>query len=238
MTATVERTGGTARSGRSTVLLGLLAVLAVVGLVALGTWQVQRRAWKLDLIAQVDARLKAPPVPAPSAWSRVTKSDAYTRLQVDGVWLAGMDTLIKAVTARGSGWWVMTPLRMQDGTTVLVNRGFVPARAYRQAQGKASVTGLLRISEPGGGFLRSNDPAANAWYSRDVRAIAAHRRLSMVAPYFIDADATPGPGDMPIGGLTVIAFSNNHLVYALTWYGLALMVAGGYALLLRERSRT
>ena len=239
MTASVERTGGAARSGRSTVLLGVLAVLAFVGLVALGTWQVQRRAWKLDLIAQVDARLKAPPVPAPgpAVWPRIAKADAYTKLRADGVWLVGMDTLVKAVTARGSGWWVMTPLRMRDGATVLVNRGFVPTRTYRHAEGMGAVTGLLRVTEPGGGFLRSNDPATNAWYSRDVAAIAAHHRLDMVAPYFIDADAKPGPADAPVGGLTVIAFSNNHLVYALTWYGLALMVAGGYALLLRDRSR-
>ncbi|KQM64992.1 Surfeit locus 1 family protein [Sphingomonas sp. Leaf17] len=239
MTARVDRTVGAARSARSTVLLGLLALLMVVALVALGTWQVQRRAWKLDLIAQVDARLKAPPVPAPgpAAWPRIDKTDAYTRLHADGIWLVSMDTLVKAVTTRGSGWWVMTPLRTRDGATILVNRGFVPARTYRHAEGPASVTGLLRVSEPGGAFLRSNDPAAGAWYSRDVAAIAAHHRLDMVAPYFIDANAVPGPADAPVGGLTIVSFYNNHLVYALTWYGLALMVAGGYALLLRERAR-
>ncbi len=239
MTAPVDRTVGAARSARSTVLLGGLALLAFVALIALGTWQVQRRAWKLDLIAQVDARLKAAPIPAPApaAWPRIDKADAYTRLRADGIWLVGMDTLVKAVTARGAGWWVMTPLRTRDGATILINRGFVPARTYRHVEGLASVTGLLRVTEPGGAFLRSNDPATNAWYSRDVAAIAAHHRLDMVAPYFIDADAVPGPADTPVGGLTVIAFANNHLVYALTWYGLALMVAGGYALLLRERSR-
>ena len=89
------------------------------------------------------------------------------------------------------------------------------------------MTGLLRMSEPGGAFLRSNDPAADRWFSRDVAAIAASRGLDKVAPYFIDAERAPGESGLPVGGLTVIAFSNNHLVYALTWGALALMAAVG-----------
>ena len=89
------------------------------------------------------------------------------------------------------------------------------------------MTGLLRMSEPGGAFLRSNDPAADRWFSRDVAAISASRGLAMVAPYFIDAEREPGGSRLPIGGLTVIAFSNNHLLYALTWGTLALMAAAG-----------
>ncbi len=80
------------------------------------------------------------------------------------------------------------------------------------------------MSEPKGGFLRSNDPAADRWYSRDVAAISAARGLTDTAPYFIDADATANPGGLPVGGLTVIAFRNTHLVYALTWFALALML--------------
>ena len=93
------------------------------------------------------------------------------------------------------------------------------------------MTGLLRITEPHGGFLHDNDPAHDRWYSRDVEAIAQARGLSRVAPYFIDADAAPaGPDDRgsspgPIGGLTVIAFRNDHLLYAITWFSLALLCA-------------
>jgi surfeit locus 1 family protein len=86
----------------------------------------------------------------------------------------------------------------------------------------------LRISEPAGAF-RHNDPARNSWYTRDVPAIASARDLSNVAPYFVDEDAAPGTLDAgkpvwPQGGLTVIAFPNNHLSYLITWYVLALMV--------------
>ena len=147
-------------------------------------------------------------------------------------------TLVQAVTDYGAGFWVLTPMKTDAGWTVLVNRGFVPAERRAAATsgpaGVTTATGLLRITEPKGGFLRSNDPAADRWYSRDVAAIARARRLSHVAPYFIDADATPNPGGYPIGGLTVIAFPNSHLSYALTWFTMAILSIVGLVLLLRR----
>ena len=141
---------------------------------------------------------------------------------------------------QGSGFWVLTPLVTPDGVTVLVNRGFVlPERADRRTRaaalpfGPARVVGLLRLSEPGGRVLRPNRPADDRWYSRDVRAIAARRGLTAVVPYFIDADPAPNPGGWPLGGLTVVSFPNNHLVYALTWFSLAILC--GYALVLVRR---
>jgi surfeit locus 1 family protein len=226
--------------------LALLAVLAaaVIGLVLLGNWQLARREWKLALIERVERHLAAPPVPAPgpAEWPAISRDDAYRRLRAEGVFVHGQETCTKAVTERGAGCWVITPLQMADGNLLLVNRGFVddahrdPAtRAAGQVAGTVTVTGLLRLSEPGGGFLRRNDPAGNRWYSRDVAAIAAARGLPVdrVAPYFIDADAQASVADGPVGGLTVIRFANSHLVYALTWYGLALMVLAAIGILLR-----
>jgi surfeit locus 1 family protein len=235
------------RSAAALVALGLVAGVVFAGLMALGTWQVERRAWKLALIAQVDQRVHAPPVaaPGPARWPQVTAaSDAYRHVQVTGRFVAAADTLVQASTDLGAGFWVLTPLRREDdGSVVLINRGFVAAeqrdRAARGAAVSASadavtVTGLLRITEPEGGFLRRNDAAANRWYSRDVPAIAAARGLGRVAPYFIDADAAPDSSDEPVGGLTVIAFNNHHAVYAITWYLLALMVAAGAGHMIRE----
>ena len=123
---------------------------------------------------------------------------------------------------------MLTPLRTADARTILINRGFMASRtAPAPPPGRVTVTGLLRISEPGGGFLRSNDAAADRWYSRDVAAIA--RRRGVVAlPYFIDRDATGNRAGDPVGGLTVIAFPDNHLVYAITWFTLAAMAAAGF----------
>lgn len=215
---------------RNAVLPLLIGLMLIALLVGLGTWQVRRRAWKLDLIARVERHLHAAPVPAPgpAAWPRIGAGDAYLRVRARGRFMADRITLVRAVTTRGPGFWMMTPLADDRGFTLLVNRGFVPEErassvAWRAGTTEVEVTGLLRLTEPKGGFLRANDPRANHWYSRDVAAIAQARGLGPVAPYFIDADADPHSRGYPIGGMTVIAFRNNHLQYALTWYGLAIL---------------
>ena len=227
------------------VLIGLLTALVVAGFVSLGVWQVQRLAWKQDLIRQVDARIHAAAVPAPGPDQPVTRDgDQYRRVVVTGLFDHDRETLTQAVTDLGPGFWVMTPLRTDRGFTVLINRGFVPgdrrapdSRAAGQVEGLRTVTGLLRITEPKGGFLRANDPAGDRWFSRDVAAISARRGLIDAAPYFIDADAASNPGGLPVGGLTVVRFANSHLIYALTWFALALMAAAGGAWLIRDARR-
>lgn len=229
---------GSARRRRSPVLLavlGLLALAGVVGLSALGLWQVQRLGWKLALIERVESRAHAAPVevPGPAQWAGIA-DDEYHRVRLTGRFLHERETLVQAVTEHGGGHWVLTPLVTGRGFTVLVNRGFVPperrdsaTRSAGQVEGEVAVTGLLRLTEPKGAFLRENDPVSGRWYSRDVAAIAQAGGLDAVAPYFVDADATPNPGGFPLGGLTVLRFSNNHLGYALTWFALATMVAAG-----------
>ncbi|QUS36096.1 SURF1 family protein [Falsirhodobacter algicola] len=212
------------RSAGTLAVLGLLAAAGVVLLLALGVWQVQRLHWKTDLIARVDARVHARPVaaPPPSEWAGINRTDdEYRRVEVTGTFRNADAVLTQAVTDLGAGFWVMTPLETADGT-YLINRGFVPAETrddYARPEGEQTVTGLLRITEPDGGFLRSNDPEGGRWFSRDVAAIAAAKDLGPVAPFFIDAeDAGQGA---PVGGLTVIAFRNHHLNYAITWFLLA-----------------
>jgi len=242
--------GGSRRNGRLAVL-GVFLLLACAGFVALGIWQVERRAWKLDLIARVDARVHAAPVPVPDvqAWPRFdAAASEYRRVALRGHFLHDRETLVQALSERGAGFWVLTPLVQPDGSIVLVNRGFVPpglrdraARAAGEPAGNVQLTGLLRLSEPAGGFLRRNDASANRWYSRDVAAISAARGLSSigpVAPFFVDAgaqaDAAPA---QPEGGLTVIRFRNSHLVYALTWFALALGAGAALWWLLLDRRR-
>ena len=219
----------------------LMALAAIAGLLALGTWQMHRRAWKHDLIAQVAARVHALPVaaPGPAAWPAIDATRAqYRRVRVAGRFVPAGQALVQASTTRGPGWWVLTPLRASAGFTVLINRGFVPDHvAPPPPAGPVTIVGLLRISEPGGGFLRANDPAGDRWYSRDVAAIAVAHRLGPIAPYFVDADAVSGPPGGPIGGLTVIAFTDNHLVYAITWYLLAALVAGAFVTFARSDKR-
>ncbi|MEO7775084.1 MAG: SURF1 family protein [Steroidobacteraceae bacterium] len=224
--------------GKRLALLAL-CVSGTLLFVALGAWQIQRLAWKRDLVARVDARIHAPPVAIPGRgeWATLDAHDAeYRRVQARGVFRHDRETRVDALTQRGAGWWVLTPLETAQGT-VLINRGFVvPAqrdpstRAAGQAHGDVVVTGLLRVSEPRGRILRDNEPALDRWFSRDVAAIAQARGLTDVAPFFIDADATANAGGAPLGGLTVVQFRNAHLAYAATWLALAAMCVAGLVL--------
>ncbi len=235
------------RSAVTLAILGLGLLALVAALIALGTWQVYRLSWKLDLVARVDARVHAQPVAPPTRadWGKVNAADdEYRRVIASGTFENDKETLVTASTALGAGYWVMTPLRLADGSAISINRGFVPtgsrdqaSRSRSQITGPTTVTGLMRMTEPKGILLRSNDPAADRWYSRDIAAITEKRGVADVAPFFIDADATPNAGDLPVGGLTVLDFPNNHLVYAITWYVLAIMVAGLLVYIVRNEVR-
>ncbi|CAD5249021.1 SURF1-like protein [Bosea sp. 62] len=233
------------RSGVARVIFIAGLCLASLVFAGLGIWQLQRLSWKLDLIARTEERLRAAPVaaPGPADWPAITaRADEYRRVTLQGRYLDAPETLTMAVTERGPGFWVLAPFRADAGFTVLVNRGFVPEdrrapeERRKTAGSETKLVGLLRPSEPDGGFLRANDPGAGRWYSRDVTAIALARQLGPVAPYFVDADATAEPGPLPQGGMTQIAFRNAHLVYALIWFCLALMSAGAVAYLVRTGS--
>jgi len=237
------------RSPRSTatfVVAIVLATFACAGFVALGVWQVHRLAWKEALIARVDARLVAAPVeaPGPSQWPLLQRdADEYLRVRVRGRFDYAHETLVRASTELGAGYWVLTPLRSDKGEWLLVNRGFVPPTQRGQVpqagDGVQTVAGLLRFTEPRGSLLQHNDPIEGRWYSRDVEAIAASQRLGgPVAPYFIDLQATPETAAAwPRPGLTVVHFSNDHAVYALTWFALAAIMGGAIGYLLVDNRR-
>lgn len=219
-----------ARSRIALVIGLIMLTLVACGFTALGIWQVERLGWKLALIARVDARIHAAPVAPPDAahWAQVSaQRDEYRRVQMHGRFLDEQDTRVQAVTAKGGGWWVLTPFLRDNDEIVLVNRGWIAQTNTSPIphDPATTVSGLVRISEPGGGFLRRNEPAAARWYSRDVAAIADASGLHDVAPYFVDSAANADGRDpqAPIGGLTVVSFRNHHLQYAMTWFALALM---------------
>jgi surfeit locus 1 family protein len=252
----VDNTVARPRSSAARRFLLACMLLVFLGFVALGSWQVKRLFWKLDLIERVNLRVHAVATMAPgqSAWSQVTTdSHEYLHVQVSGTYLYDKSVRVQASTVLGGGYWLLTPLRGTDGNFYFINRGFVSGAVSDSAaasdDGKPrTVTGLLRISEPVGGFLRRNDAGADRWFSRDIRAIASMRKLdaSRVAPYFIDAEAAPQEqgqesqmiaAGQPVPGLTVVSFPNSHLVYAFTWYALALMMAGACFWVVRDDRR-
>lgn len=230
-----------ARRAALPVFLGLLCALFT----GLGYWQLERRTWKLDLIEQIEQQLRRTPVPAPGppGWNTLGKRDAYRPVRLTGRYLHDRETRVQAMTEHGSGYWLLTPLRSERGFTVLVNRGFVDfehkapnARAGSNAPGRVEITGLLRLTEPDGRLFQDNRPDEGRWYSRDVQAIGRQQRLDadQLAPYFVDADASPPNASWPIGGLTVTRLRNAHLGYALTWFSLAGLCLLGLMIVLRQ----
>jgi len=241
MTAAATDTAAPVRARRPLVRRSFqfLCVLLCLVFLTLGSWQVQRRQWKLALIARTNERVHASPVapPASDTWQQINAADfEYRHLTLRGHWLAPACLIhTQALTELGSGFWQLQPLELADGSVIWINQGFVPTpQAARAATAAFQGTGLLRISEPGGSLLRKNEAQAGHWYSRDIAAITAHCGLppERTAPYFVDMDASAAAASAagaapqyPVPGLTVIQFHNSHAVYAITWVVLALMVA-------------
>jgi surfeit locus 1 family protein len=232
-----------APTGRSLVLPGLATLIALGVLLGLGTWQLQRKAWKESLIAQIEARAYGEPgaILPPSEWAgwRADR-DEFRRVRVTGTFLHRFETPVYGLASgpRGAaqGYYLMTPLKLPDGTVVMVNRGFVPTelrdpatRPQSQPEGENTVTGLVRAPEERNPFTPADDPARNTWFARDPGAIARAHDLAPVAPFYVEADATASPGGWPKGGQTRLDLPNNHLQYALTWYGIAVTLVGVFA---------
>ena len=232
-----------------TVVLCAFAIL-----VGLGTWQLQRRAWKLDLIQRIEARVHAPAAPVPPAadWPGLDRErDEYRHLAARGTFDHARETLVYTVGGKGlgpyegaPGFLVITPLMRADGPPILVNRGFVPVdrrdpktRAEGEVSGEVEVTGALRFPEEASYFVPANDPAHNAFYRRDPADIAAARGLAGAAPFIIDQDAGAAPGGFPMSAGTRVDLPNRHLEYALTWYGLAATLLGVVAAVVISRRR-
>ncbi len=219
------------RGNRSKAALLLGVAFFFVLFTALGIWQLQRREWKLALIERVESRVHAAPA------STFASNEEYRHVLLHGTFDAERTLLTQANTVLGPGHWVLTPLRLDDGNHVLVNRGFVPLDAKLAAAppGPQTLTGLLRLTEPEGSLLRKNEPAAGRWFSRDVQAMGAHWGIQLL-PYFVDQDRHGGAEDWPVGGLTVVQFPNNHLQYAITWFGLALLCVSAAVVVWRHHS--
>lgn len=221
-----------------------IAALTLVALacIALGVWQVQRLAWKEALIARTEAAMRATPLDAAALPPGNLASFEYRRISAQGHYDPRGAVLVTGTSTLGSGYWMLVPLRGTTGVPIYVNRGFLPIgttpeRALRTVPvAPVTVTGLLRLTEPDGTFLRSNRPGEGRWYSRDIAAISATRGVRADARYFIDAQReSPSTAGAPVPGLTLVTFPNNHLTYALTWFALALLSAGGAIMLWRRQ---
>lgn len=227
------------RGPRRGVALGV-GLVAFLILIALGVWQVQRLHWKEGLLQTIAERMHSAPLPLPEVEKRFASTGDvdYMRVTATGTFLHASERHFFATWEGASGFDVYTPLRLDDGRFVFVNRGFVPydlkdaaKRPQGQVPGEVTITGLARspLAAKPSIMLPDNDPAKNIFYWKDRDTMAATAGLPAgyrLVPIFIDADDGPNPGGLPIGGVTIVDLPNNHFQYALTWFGLAAALAG------------
>jgi surfeit locus 1 family protein len=229
-----------------TLSLVIAAVLGVVMLCTLGVWQLERLQWKNALIAERKAGLAAAPVALSTVLSEISAGNTveYRPVTLSGRFVGGMDICLFS-TAYGPGWEIVSPFRTDEGVMVLVDRGFLPELSGRDVAARAPPAAPLTLS----GFARqpparkaafapANDANRNRWFWWDLPAMttaSAGPAAGQVAPVFVQLAETPVSGsDVPRPVVPVVAIPNNHLSYALTWFGLAAALAIMAVLALRD----
>lgn len=225
--------------------------IALFILLALGTWQVQRLQWKEGLIATIEDRIAAEPQPLSEieqVFAETGEVD-YLPVRMQGTFRHDGERHVLSTWQGASGWNVYAPLELADGRFVFVNRGFVPFdrkdRATREeglVSGAVTVTGLARDAPPEkpSFIVPDNEPEKNSFFWKDLKAMIASSGLpaqAEVLPFFIDADDISVPGGLPVGGVTIVDLPNNHLQYAVTWYGLAAALVAVMGFWLWRRGR-
>jgi surfeit locus 1 family protein len=231
----------------------ICALLVFTVLVALGTWQIKRKAWKEGLIAALTEQLAAPPgaLPASSAWSNLDRAaDEYGRIRFTAAFENAKEALVYGAPSAfrpdvsGPGYWVFTPARLADGSFVIVNRGFVPearkdkaARTEGELASPVEIVGVMRWPEARHWYSPTDDPAHNLWFTRDPAAIADAKDVHPVAPFYVEQESPIPLGGWPRPGKIVVDLPNNHLQYALTWYGLAAVLMVMFIVWARKSGR-
>lgn len=227
---------------RSLAGLGIFSVVIVGLLLGLGFWQLQRRVEKHALIAALDERLAAAPVALPDAaqWPAWTPAENEFRRVTfqarfephpDGRVFASGSAIRPDVTVPGT--WVFSPAQLDSGATVVINRGFVPetekAEVTPPPSGPVTLTGYIRFPETEGMLTPHEDPSKRLWFLRDQRAMAKVLGWGDVAPFYIDLE-TPAPANgLPKPGPLQVHLKDDHMQYAITWFGLAAAVAIAFA---------
>jgi len=217
----------------------LFTVPALLLLVGLGTWQLQRMHWKEGLIAQRAAMVAAPPIAPPQTLAEAQENE-FRHVADNGVLLNDREIFLAASSeGGGSGYQVLTPLREAGGRIIFVNRGFIPIqlkdpakRTAGEPSGTVHIVGLLRVppAQKPTFFLPNNRPDLDLWFWVDLPAMAKAAGVPDAAPFYVDADKTANPGGWPKGGVTNLELPNDHLQYAITWYALAVALIVIYVL--------
>jgi surfeit locus 1 family protein len=224
----------------------VVTVPAILVMIGLSVWQVQRLQWKEDLIAERTARTTADPIALPPAGADVAALE-FRKVAVTGSFDHAHEFYLAARSQNGNiGYWIVTPLKSETGDTVLIERGWVPenkklpeTRAEGQRGGTVTLSGFIRLPQVKTFFQPDNEPQKNIWFYLSPAEMAQAAGIPVRTDFYLDADAAANPGGFPIGGQTRINLPNDHLQYAITWGLLALALAAVYVIfhLKLERER-
>jgi surfeit locus 1 family protein len=231
----------------------VFTLVGVAILIGLGIWQLDRKTWKENLIATANTRLARAPedLPPRASWPRLMpEGNEYARVTFPAEFLDGEEALVYTAGSafrpdvKGPGYWVFAPARLAGGSIVVINRGFVPpdakdpaTRAEGTPHGSIDIVGVMRWPETRGLFTPADEPQHNVWYLRDPTTIAAAKKWPTAAPFYIEQEQPVPPGGLPLAGKLVVDLPDNHLQYAITWFGLALALVGVYVTWLSGRLR-
>ena len=225
---------------------GAAALASLVVLFGLGTWQLERKAWKETLIATLDRRLNDAPaaLPPPSEWTAMRPENSeFSRVRLRVEFPKAGDALVYTSGSairddvKGAGYFVFSPARLPNGQQVVINRGFVPDRAYPAVAGAVDIVGALRWPEAGSAFVSDHDAAGDVWMVRDPAAMAQRKGWGAVAPFYVEQEAPVPPGGLPHPAPLKVHLRNDHLQYAITWYGLAAVLVVMFAIWAVRRRR-
>ncbi|MGV6839589.1 MAG: SURF1 family protein [Planktomarina sp.] len=219
-----------------TVILWILAVVGTAVLLSLGTWQVQRLAWKETLLAEIEDKIAAAPVAIPAQPN--AQDNKYMPVQAQGQFVGDTVRVLVSQKLYGAGYRLITAFETDDGRRILVDRGFVSVNAPLppRPEGQGMITGNLHWPEEVDGFTPDNDIAKNIWFSRTVPELAAHLGTDPILMIQNGGDISdPKVKALPVG---TDGIPNDHLGYAVTWYSLAVIWVGISAVLLYRHRRT
>jgi len=228
-----------------------MTLAGLVILIGLGVWQLDRKVWKENLITTLNTRLGRAPedLPPRASWAQLREDkEEFRRVVFPAEFLDGEEALVYTAGSplrpdvKGPGYWVFAPARLAGGSIILVNRGFVPAdrkdpgtRTEGAPHGIVDIVGVLRWPETRNSFTPADDPKNNVWFLRDSNSIAKFKTWLTAAPFYIDQEGPVPPGALPKPGKLEVRLPDNHLQYAITWFGLALALAGVFIVWLARR---
>jgi surfeit locus 1 family protein len=234
---------------RPTLWPTIFTIPALIVLVGLGVWQLERLQWKEALIAERAERTTAEPVALPAAGAALSPEQLaeldYRHATATGEFLHDHELYLAARTNAGAvGFQVVTPMRLAGGGVVLVNRGWVPdtlkepaTRAAGQIAGLVTIDGAMRAPAGQHWLQPDNEPSKNIWFWADLPAMATAAGVGEnLVPVFLEAGPAANPGGYPLGGQTRVTLPNDHLQYAITWFSLAIALAVIYVIYHQRRA--